>query len=161
MVERKNNVKLLCDLLSEGAVLCPLSEKEKWAAIEACLRAHPRISSGAITFEESLSSIREREKEEQTTMLENGVAIPHGILPDPAPLLCMLGVSPEGVLYSSVGEKAHIIFTILGSRSVRRDYLGVLAQIARLFRGPDLKEKILKAKTPDEVLNLLREAERL
>lgn len=154
-------MKLLCDLLSEGAVICPLSESEKWAAIERCIRAIPAISSGDIPFEQALESIREREREEQTTMLENGVAIPHGILPDPAPLVCALGVSSDGVSYGPNGEKAQLLFSILGSRSVRRDYLGCLAHIARLFRGPELKEKILAAGDEVEALRLIREAERV
>jgi mannitol/fructose-specific phosphotransferase system IIA component (Ntr-type) len=105
-------------------------------------------------------SIQEREREEQSTMLENGVAIPHGILPDPAPLVCAMGVSPEGLSYGLEGERANIVFTILGSLCVRKDYLGILARIARHFRGPDLKDKILSAPSAEEILNLIRSAER-
>lgn len=153
-------MKLLCDLLSEGAVVYPLNQREKWPAIEACLRALPQISSQTIRFEEALMSIQERERDEQSTMLENGVAIPHGILPDPAPLMCALGVSPEGISYGQEGEKAQIVFTILGSLCVRKDYLGILARIARHFRGPELKDKILSAPSAGDILELIRSAER-
>ena len=153
-------MKLLCDLLSEEAIVYPLEETGKWAAIEKCLRALPRIASGEIEFEKALESIRERETQEQTTLLENEVAIPHGILPDPMPLVCGMGISPDGIAYGPGGEKARIMFSILGSLSVRRDYLGVLAQIARLFRKSDFKEKILQAESSREVLRLIQEAER-
>jgi len=153
-------VKQLCDLLSEGSVLCPLEAEDKWGGIESCLRSLPQIAARTLDFDEALEAVKERESQEQGTILEGGVAIPHGILPDPAPLVCGLGISPKGIPYSPTGEKAQILFLILGSRSVRKDYLGVLAQIARLFRGPELKEKILAARSAEEVLTLIKEAER-
>jgi mannitol/fructose-specific phosphotransferase system IIA component (Ntr-type) len=161
LFERKSNVKHLCEVLAEGAVICPLVEKGKWEAIEKCVRALPRVSSGELEFDLVMKSIREREEQEATTLWEKGVCVPHGILPDPEPLVCVLGVSTEGVDYNSKGEKGHVMFVILGSVSVRRGYLGVLAQIARLFRSGELGEKILKLSTPGEILDLIREAERV
>ncbi len=151
-------MNLLCDFLPLGAITCPLSETQKWKAIEKCLAFLPEISKGKIALKNAMSSIRERE-EKESTLLENGVAIPHGIMPDPTPLLCALGVSSDGVSYGSAGEKANIIFVIIGSLSVRKDYLGIIAQIARLFRRKELRKKILVATTPDEVLRLIRSAE--
>lgn len=156
---RENFVKLLSELLAEGVILCPLEETEKWAAIEECVQALPHVASRKIDFASAMAAIREREAQEHSTILDNGVAIPYGILPDPAPLAGALGVSPVGVSYGVGARKAGLIFVIVGSRSVRREYLGILAQIARLFRGLDLKNKIMQAKLPGDVLQLIRDAE--
>lgn len=152
-------MKLLSELLAEGIILCPLEETEKWAAIEGCVQPLPQVASRKIDFSAAMAAIRERETQEHSTMLDNGVAITHGILPDPAPLAGALGVSRSGVSYGVGARKAGLMFIILGSRSVRREYLGILAQIARLFRGQDLKNKIMQAKTPGDVLQLIRDAE--
>ena len=153
-------MKLLSDLLEKGAILCPLDEVEKWAAIEMCVRSLPQVASKVVSYDDAMTAIRQREAQEQSTMLGNGVAIPHGILPDPAPLVGALGVSHTGVAYDVGGKKATLLFIILGSHSVRKDYLGVLAQIARLFRSKDLRGKVIQAKTPEEALAIIREAEK-
>jgi len=158
-VERNAAVKFLCDFLAESTIIFPLESADKWSAIEACIRTIPQIVSGTIPFDAALASIRAREEAEQPTMMEGGVAIPHGILPDPAPLMCALGVSPGGFPYNSAGTRAYVMFVLLGSVSTRRDYLGVLAQIARHFRGPVLKDKILGAASRAEILSLIRQAE--
>lgn len=152
-------MKLMHEFLSNGAVICPMEETGKWPAIEASLKALPKVAEEEIKFEDALDSIKERERQEAATLLENDVAIPHGILPDPTPVMCTLAVSPQGITYGNNREKAKIMFTILGSQGRRREYLGLLAQIARLFRGRELKESILAASSPEEVIRIIRETE--
>ena len=151
---------MLYEALEEGAVVFPLSSRDKWEAIEECLKALPQVKSGEMDFDEALKSIREREDSPESTMLDNNVAIPHGIMPDPSPLVCALGIHPEGVVYNEKGDKAQLMIVMLGSMSVRKSYFAILAQIARHFRSPELKEKLLEAGSANEVIELIKEAEK-
>lgn len=150
---------MLYEALEEGAVIYPLTTTDKWGAIEECLRALPQVKSGDLKLEEALSSIREREDSPESTMLDNNVAIPHGIMPDPAPLVCALGIHPEGVLYDEEGNRAQLLIVMIGSLSVRKSYFAILAQIARHFRSSEFKERLLEASSGEQVIELIKEAE--
>ena len=96
-----------------------------------------------------------------TTAIGHGVAIPHcraaGLK---APVLA-LGLSRDGVPFSSVdGRDAHVVFLVVSPLENPAVNIRILASIAKLVRkSGGLAAKLLKAATAGEALGVLREEE--
>jgi mannitol/fructose-specific phosphotransferase system IIA component (Ntr-type) len=96
-----------------------------------------------------------------TTAIGGGVAIPHcraaGLK---APVLA-LGLSRNGVPFSSMdGQNTHVIFLLVSPLENPAVNIRVLASIAKLIRRSDgLAAKLARAATAGEALRLLREEE--
>ncbi len=110
--------------------------------------------------ERILNSVKARE-EICSTVMGNGVAIPHMRRPQPdaiaEPLIAY------GRTFSSVpfgghqGGKADIFFLILSTHD--QAHLQVLARLARLLQLPDLLEELRSADSAQETLNIIETAE--
>ena len=99
-----------------------------------------------------------REKE-STTGVGMGIAIPHGrCAAVKQPGLAAM-VIPDGVDYDSLdGQPVNLLFLIAAPED-GNVHLEVLAQLSRMLMNEDLSSALKKAKTPEEFLDLLNEAE--
>ncbi|MEX0331975.1 MAG: PTS sugar transporter subunit IIA [Puniceicoccaceae bacterium] len=86
-----------------------------------------------------------REKS-MTTYLGNGVAMPHMRIKMKRPYIFAIGRVKDGVDFEGLEEYQHIrlIFLLLASED-EKNYLNVLASLARLFRDKDLVENMVTA----------------
>lgn len=89
-----------------------------------------------------------------TTYLGNGVAMPHIRVKIKRPYIFALGRCPEGLLHDDQEEyrNVRLVILLLASEG-EKNYLNVLAALARLFRDEDWVEQLVKASD----LNTLRE----
>jgi DNA integrity scanning protein DisA with diadenylate cyclase activity/mannitol/fructose-specific phosphotransferase system IIA component (Ntr-type) len=89
-----------------------------------------------------------------TTYLGNGVAMPHTRVPMSRPYIFAIGRVRHSIAFDGVKEQneARLIFLLLASEN-EKNYLNVLASLARLFRDRELVDNIISA--PD--LKTLRE----
>lgn len=87
-----------------------------------------------------------------TTYLGNGVALPHVRVRMPRRYVLAIGRSREGILHDGTldGEKAHLIVLLLADDRAR-DYLQVLATVARLVKDPELVASLVGANTLDDL----------
>lgn len=83
-----------------------------------------------------------------TTYLGNGVALPHVRVKMPRRYVLVIGRSREGILHEGTleGERAHLLILLLADERAR-DYLQVLATIARLVKEPELVASLVGAPT--------------
>ena len=81
-----------------------------------------------------------------TTYLGNGVAMPHIRVKMNRPYIFAIGRVKEGIDFEGLQEYKHIrlLFLLLASDQ-EKNYLNVLASLARLFRDRDLVENIINA----------------
>jgi DNA integrity scanning protein DisA with diadenylate cyclase activity/mannitol/fructose-specific phosphotransferase system IIA component (Ntr-type) len=81
-----------------------------------------------------------------TTYLGNGVAMPHIRVSMKRPYIFAIGRVKEGVEFEGLQEykKVKLLFLLLASEN-EKNYLNVLASLARLFRDHDLVENIITA----------------
>lgn len=88
-----------------------------------------------------------------TTYIGNDIAIPHGTEAAKNDVLNS-GISviqvPEGVDFN--GDKARVVFGIAGKNNT---HLEILANIAVFCSDMDNVEKLVKAETKEEIMNLL------
>lgn len=92
-----------------------------------------------------LRSLLQRETT-MTTYLGNGVALPHVRVKMARRYVLIIGRSREGIVHDGTleGERAHLIILLLADERAR-DYLQVLATIARLVKEPELVSGLVGA----------------
>lgn len=91
-----------------------------------------------------------------TTYLGDGVALPHVRVKMGRRYILAIGRSRGGISNESAAseEKIHLIFMLLADEKAR-DYLQLLASIARLLKDTDLVRELLNAATTGDVFDRL------
>jgi PTS system nitrogen regulatory IIA component len=102
-----------------------------------------------------LSVLVERE-ETSTTAIADGIAIPHGKMPTGDEVICAFGRSRDGLEFDSVdGNPTQLFFLLVSPEQHPSLHLRWLAHLAVLLKNPQLRQNLLEAKTPDDVLAIL------
>jgi len=96
-----------------------------------------------------------------STALGEGIAIPHCKAKGMKNPVLLVGVSPQGVSFEAPdGAPVKVFFLLVTSPDEPSLNLQILALIAQLVRkSPGLKDMLLKAENPREVLEIIREQE--
>ncbi len=120
------------------------------AALEELLLVATSRSSQALDRKQLLADLMDRENL-MTTSLGNGVALPHLRTPMKRPFLFALGRCPHGIEYdgSTDYQKVRLLFLLLASDE-EKNYLNVLASLARILRQKDLVNLMVNASSLDE-----------
>ena len=106
---------------------------------------------------DALRVVEAREKVMSTGM-ENGIAIPHGKTDSVGQLVVAIGLKPEGIDFDSVdGEPTRIVLLTVSPASKSGPHLRFMADVTRILRDADLRERILSAETAAEVVRLLQQ----
>ena len=97
---------------------------------------------------------------ERESILTTGIgfefAVPHVKIPSVSNFVMALGRNPAGIDFDSLDGRPVKIVVMIGSSDRQRDeFLKVLAAVVLRFKEEDFRKKILKAKTPDEIIALL------
>lgn len=91
------------------------------------------------------------------TGIGDGVAIPHARLAGISTSIVGLGLSEAGVDFNSPdGLPSHLIFMILAPEDDDGAHIEILADIARTFREPGIRSKVLNVKSYTEFLALIK-----
>ncbi|MBT3268269.1 PTS sugar transporter subunit IIA [Candidatus Poribacteria bacterium] len=148
----------LSEALSVARVSLDLQTTDKEAAIREL--AQLAAEHGALGDVASyVASVLEREFL-LSTGVGRGVAIPHAQTATTSGLYCCLGVSRSGIDFESIDEEpVHIICMIVAEEGSDASYLLLLSRISRLFAQRHVRQQVLRAGSPDEVLAAIRTAE--
>ncbi len=97
-----------------------------------------------------------RREDQMTTYLGNGVALPHIRIKMPRRYIFAVGRSENGLNYDGFGEneKVRLIFLLVAGEG-EKDYLQVLASIARLVKDKDLVDDLVGANNLDVMYDRL------
>lgn len=92
-----------------------------------------------------------------TTGIGNEIAIPHVQTDVVKGMVIAIGRCQEGIDFDSLdGKPVKIVIMIASSnQQPRTEFLKVLAKIVTLFKDESFRKKILKAKNPKQVMELL------
>lgn len=96
-----------------------------------------------------------------STGIGKGVALPHAKTKAVDEVVLTLGISKEGVEYGSVDEESvKILFMFLCPEEKTQEYLKVLARISRWIREESFRERLLKAKSKEEIMEIIKNEEK-
>lgn len=151
-------VVLLSDLLSSTRVKVPLEATTKDGLLHELVDvlAEDRCIQDP---DEVLRVVKERESI-LSTGIGNGVAIPHGKSTSCRELSIAAGVAPAPVQFDALdGEPVQLVFLLVGPEAAAGAHIKALSRISRLVRQPELRQRLMRSRDPQEFLDALREAE--
>jgi PTS system nitrogen regulatory IIA component len=86
----------------------------------------------------------------QSTGIGEGVAIPHGALPQLETQYASLLIMPEGVDFVAIdGLPVTILFAVIGPKRATGEHLKTLARVSRLLRSRGFRDRLVTA--PDSM----------
>ncbi|NLM18184.1 MAG: PTS sugar transporter subunit IIA [Candidatus Riflebacteria bacterium] len=146
----------LLDYLKENMVFLNFDATTKEAAIEQFISLIE--NTGAVKEPAVLKdALFEREKL-GTTGVGDGCAIPHarsGAIKD---LTVAFFRSEKGFDFKAIdNEPVHIVFLLLAPISSSGPYLKLLAKISKLLRMEDFRASLLKAKTKNDIIQIIKD----
>jgi len=105
--------------------------------------------------DELLKAVLEREKI-MSTGIGLGIAVPHAKIGSVSDFVIAIGISRKGVEFDSLDNKpVHIVVMIAGPADQQDRYIRILAKVVLALKDPKVRETVLKAETPQEVLRAL------
>ncbi|MHC4713783.1 MAG: PTS sugar transporter subunit IIA [Planctomycetota bacterium] len=148
----------LSECLIEKAMVVQTSVGDK-REILAGLVALIEQTDGVMDSASLLDEVEQRE-ELGSTGIGKGVAIPHVHLKNVSELHVAMMTSAGGVDFGAIDdEPCRIFIMVVAPDSSREAYLQLLAEVSRLFREDTVRDGVLAAGTPSELLEVLRNAE--
>lgn len=150
----------LSELLGEENVLLDFTARDKWEAIDRLVQA--LVDRGRLKPAHRarvLDAIIARENVASTGM-GLGVAIPHAWTDLLDTGAAAVGISPKGIPFQSAdGAPATLIILLVSPRHSAQKHVRTLAAIARLLNYEEMRTALLNAKTPGEVVRIVKEEE--
>jgi PTS system fructose-specific IIC component len=148
----------LSEALKAGAIKVNLRSSDKYGAINELIDLAEEAGV-LLNKEEFKSAIVARERQ-QSTGLDNGVAIPHALSDSVREVFACLGISRGGVEFQSLdGKPAKLIFLIGAPPGMNTQYLSVLSKVARIFIKADIRSRVLNASSSQEVMRIIEDEE--
>ena len=148
----------ITDLLDVKSISLDQAPKSKKEALDMAVAL--MVKSGKIRDEEAYRQLVYAREEESTTGIGDGIAIPHGKgdAVDRPGLAAM--VIRDGVEFDSLdGEPANLLFLIAAPNTEDNVHLTVLSKLSRMLMNEEFTESLRAAKTPEEFLHIIDEAD--
>ena len=139
-------------------IIANLLAKTKIEALEELVNT---IIQGGVKLKSSLIiEILQQRENLGSTGIGDGVAIPHGKIPELDDLIVAFGRSPEGIAYDSLdGKPAHLFFLLLAPENSAGHHLKVLAKISKMLKIDTFRKMLLKAKSQREIYKIIIDQE--
>lgn len=114
------------------------------------------MASGRIRDRDAvLKAVNDRERRMSTGM-QNGVAIPHGKTDSVDGLVAAFGIKADGVDFGALdGRPSKFLVMTVSPDSRTGPHIQFLAEISRPLNDANVRQRLLAAKTRDEVLSIL------
>ncbi len=141
--------------LRPGTVLLNPNITDKWDLFGKMVDAF--VSSSSIPPSQrsaTLEALIAREKSLSTGM-EDGIAVPHAALDGLESMASGIAILPDGIDFQSLdGNPTRIVVTLVVPLNQKLDHLRVLTDVARRLGEAAFREKILLARSAEEILAL-------
>jgi PTS system, fructose subfamily, IIA component len=150
--------KKIADYIQTDTICLNLKSTSKNSVIKELFENLKKC--GLVKNEElALNDIFLREKM-GTTGIGRKIALPHAKTKAVDELIVTFGISKNGIEYESLDEdKVNIFFMFLCPENQTQEYLRILARISRFIREERFVDSLLKAKTNEEIVKIIREEE--
>lgn len=147
----------IAKLLKPNLIKLDLNETKRTAAIHEVtllLADHPNVKNLDGFYHEVL----ERERVEPTC-LGSSIAFPHARTDHIKQIVLAVGRSVKGIHFENANETIQLIFVIGTPNRLVTEYLALVGCLARILKETTVRDKLLKAETPQAFYDTLVEAE--
>ena len=148
----------ITELLTKDTIAMDLSASDKNGVIDELVNQLDKAGklSDIAQFKEA---IHNRESQ-STTGIGEGIAIPHAKVAAVKSPAIAFGKSKEGVDYQSLdGQPAHLFFMIAAPEGGAQTHLDALAKLSSILMDDKVRESLLHANSPEEVLQIIDNAD--
>lgn len=150
----------LTDFVVPSAIVPDLKAATKEEAIRAMIASLQSAGSIPADQEDSIVAAVLKREELGSTGIGNGVAVPHTKHPSVDKLVATVALAKDGVDFASLdGEDVFILFVLVSPPDRPGDHLRGLENISRHLRNQNFCNFLKQAKSQEEVIELLREAD--
>ena len=148
------------DFVSRDAIVADLKADDKEGVIREMAEGLQRAGGIAAGELEGIVKAILKREELGSTGIGRGVAVPHTKHPSVERLIGTVAVSREGVDFNSLdGEKVQLVFLLVSPPDRPGDHLRALENISRQLRNDTFCRFLKQAKSADDVILLLDEAD--
>lgn len=145
----------ILDVLNSEVILVDLKSKDKIGVLNELVAPAARITG--IDHNDMMRVLMDRERL-GSTGIGGGIGIPHGKLKKLERLLLGFGLSRRGVDFESMdGRPTHLFFLLITPENSTDLHLKLLARVSRLLKNEALKEMMMKATRPEEIIAIISE----
>jgi PTS system nitrogen regulatory IIA component len=109
-----------------------------------------------VTVADIARALLEREQL-QSTGIGEGVAIPHGALPQLSEQVAALLIVPDGVDFQAIDDaNVTILFGVITPKRATGEHLLTLARVSRLLRNKDFRARLIGSADEKSVFDLIK-----
>ncbi|MDR1099385.1 MAG: PTS sugar transporter subunit IIA [Treponema sp.] len=156
MVSYKTGLNALSNLIFPENIILRLRGRTKEAVINELLDILA-VQGKLVNQDIALNDLLDREQT-MSTGIPNGIALPHAKTSAVQELTVAIGIKKSGVDFdSALDDKTRIIVLALAPAKKSTHLYQFILTITTALNDDTLRSKILAAKTPDEVVKLLRQ----
>jgi fructose-specific phosphotransferase system IIA component len=149
----------ISDILSPEVIEINLDVADKDDSIRKIIEISAR-SGKVLDVQKVTDTIFERERL-VSTGVGKGFAIPHGKTDAIKDIVASFVITKGPIDFDSIdGEPVRFIFLLIGKETLLNTHIKLLSRISRLMNKEEFRDKLLDAKTKEEVLNIFREEEK-
>ena len=146
----------IVDLISPESVVPNLRATSKKQALQELARRAAEITG---LHERAIFDVLLERERLGTTGVGNGIAIPHGKLPQLSRLYGLFARLERPISFDSIDEQpVDLIFLLLAPESAGADHLKALARVSRLLRDKAVCEKLRGTDSAEGLYALLTES---
>lgn len=146
----------IADILSEDSVVSALTGRTKAEVIDelagVVARHHPELEKRRL-----VQALEDRERL-NSTALGDGIAIPHGKLPNVKRVIAAFGRHRGGVDFQSIdGKPTHLFFLLVAPEDSAGAHLKALARISRLLKDEAFRQRLMSAADAHALYETIRD----
>jgi fructose-specific phosphotransferase system IIA component len=147
---------LLAKYMREDLILTEMKSRKKAGAIEELVEL--LAVAGVVQDVDSYTATILKREALESTAIGGGIAIPHGRSRGIKELKVAFARSKDGVNFKAKDNKpVYLIFMIAAPDDAHKEYLQIVAKIARLLKSRIMREALVKAETSQDVMELIED----
>jgi nitrogen PTS system EIIA component len=144
---------LLTDVVAPDAIIPALKVNGKKQALQELATKAAELSG---QNERTIFEVLVQREKLGSTGVGNGIAIPHGKLPNLAKLFGLFARLERPVDFEALdGQPVDLVFLLLAPAGAGADHLKALARVARLLRDPDIASKLRDSRDAEAIYAVL------
>lgn len=149
---------VLTQILQPDCIKVPVESRDKQAVITELVDMLD--AKGLLSDRDDVLRAVLRRERTQSTGTGAGIAVPHAKCNSVNELVMAIGIAHEPIEYDSVdGKPVTILFLLVSPANQTGPHIQALAAISRLTLDEQLRQKLEKVTSADEVYELLNEQE--